>query len=111
MMNNKDIHSALIISRIIVYVTIISNYFFSRFFFYQDTLCNHGYTCPFCGLRTAMYYIEHGRFLDAFNSNKLCVLVVMFFTVALIDMMMILISYLKKKKRRKSIAAQAAFNG
>lgn len=98
MLNKNDFLSALKTSRIIIYGTTISVYIYCRFFFNRDTLCNHGYSCPFCGLRTAMYYIEHGRIADAFNSNKMCVLVVLFFAVAVIDILYIVISYLKKKK-------------
>ena len=98
MMNKNDIVSSLRISRVIVYAIITINYLYIRFFFNRDTLCNHGYTCPFCGLRTAIFYIEHGRFSDAINSNWLCILVVLFFAIAVIDMLYIVISYLKKKK-------------
>ncbi len=98
MLSKSDISSALKTSRIIIYATTISVYFYSRFFFNRDTLCNHGYTCPFCGLRTAMYYIEHGRFIDALNSNKMCVLVVLFFAIAMIDIVFIAISFYNKKK-------------
>lgn len=98
MLSKSDISSALKTSRIIIYATTISVYFYSRFFFNRDTLCNHGYTCPFCGLRTAMFYFERGKFLDAFNSNKLFILIVAFFIIAFLDCICMFISYLRNKK-------------
>jgi hypothetical protein len=98
MSNWELFKSAFRTSRLITYSVFLFTYIYTRFFYHSDNLCNHGFTCPFCGLRTAMYYIEHGRFADAFNSNKLCVLVVLFFAAAVIDLLYIVISYLKKKK-------------
>lgn len=97
MLNKKDVLSALRISRVILYAVFFLVYVYGRFFFTQDTLCNHGYTCPFCGLRTAMFYLAHGRFSDAVNSNKLCVAVVIFFALAAADLIFIGLSKRKKK--------------
>ena len=97
MLRKSDVISAIKISRLIVYMVTAVVYIYGRFFFYHDTLCNNGFTCPFCGLRTAMYYIEHGRITDACNSNKLCILVIIFFSFAIIDMTYICVSYMKKR--------------
>lgn len=99
MLNKKEIIECLRISRTIFYIVVFLAYLYGRFFYNIDTLCNHGYTCPTCGLRTAMYYIEHGRFIDAFNSNKFCVAIVVFFLLALIDLIFICSSYLKSKNK------------
>ena len=86
------------ISRVILYTATFLVYLYGRFFYNLDTMCDHGYTCPMCGLRTAMYYIEHGRFIDAFNSNKFCVLVFVFFLIAVIDILCLLICYAKARR-------------
>jgi hypothetical protein len=99
MLDKKEIFSAIRISRIIFYIVTLVVYLYGRFFYYSDTLCNHGYRCPFCGLRTAMYYIEHGNFIKAYESNKLCLLVVILFLIALIDSIRICISYIIGKMR------------
>lgn len=98
MMNKKEIVGSFRISRVILYTTTFLFYLYGRFFYNLDTMCNHGYTCPMCGLRTAMCYIEHGRFIDAINSNKLCVLVFAFFLIAAIDILYMCICYAKQKK-------------
>ena len=99
MLNKKEIIECFRISRIIFYIVVFLVYLYGRFFYNIDTRCNHGYICPTCGLRTAMYYIEQGRFIDAFNSNKLCVLVVIFFLVAVIDIVYMCVHYTKTNKQ------------
>lgn len=99
MLNKKEIIECFRISRIILYTITFLVYLYGRFFYDRDTMCNHGYTCLTCGLRTAMYHIEHGRFIDAFNSNKLCVLVLIFFLIAAIDIVYMCICYAKTNKR------------
>lgn len=96
MLNKNDVRSVFKASRIIIYITTLLVYIYCRYFFNRDTLCNHGYTCPLCGMRTAMYYIECGRLSDAFHSNKMCILVVLFFAVAILDSLLIVKSHLKQ---------------
>ena len=97
--NKKDVIQSLRISRLIIYFVVLVTYVYSRYFFNIDTLCNHGYTCPFCGLRTAMYYIESARFAEAYASNKLCLLVIIFFTVAAFDSAGIISSQIRARKK------------
>ena len=98
MLSKNDIIKSLRLSRTIIYIVTFCGYIYGRFLFDYETACNRGYTCLLCGLRTAMYYIEHGKFADAFNSNKLCVVVVIFFLIATIDTIYLFVLCATKNK-------------
>lgn len=96
-MNKKEFISAFREARLYVYLSIVIVgsiiYFFDPF----DYLCNYaGYSCPFCGLKTAIYYSLRLNFKAAYNSNHGIVLVAILAILSVIDLI-----HIKKSKSTK----------
>lgn len=56
-------------ARLILYLVFGLNNLFFLFFKPFETLCDKGYHCPMCGMRTAVYYLFHGNCDFAILSN------------------------------------------
>lgn len=67
-------------------------------------LCNTaGHECPFCGLKTAVYDILHGRFSESYESNPMIILLIIILLLMMVDTFRILIvRYRKRIPVRKS---------
>ena len=60
--------------------------------------CDTGlYTCPFCGMRHAIDYILNLQFKNAYNSNPLSILLLLFGVFMCIDTIIIIFKRIVKK--------------
>lgn len=72
-------------ARLWTYAIFILNSIYIQFFFKGDTLCNHGYKCPTCGMRTAFNLLLHFKFKAAYESNHFIILLVIIGILIIID--------------------------
>ncbi len=71
-----------------LYLTFIISFVFFQWLAPFKYKCNIENThCFACGLRTAVDFIFQGKILEAYNSNKLIVLIVAFSFVAIVDVL------------------------
>lgn len=76
-----------------LYIIFLVNIIFIQFFAPFQYKCNFTEEkCITCGLRTAVDLFLHGHFTEAYQSNKLIVILAAIFTIILADIVM----YLRK---------------
>lgn len=72
-----------------LYLIFLANTVFIQFFAPFQYACDFmEERCITCGLRTAVSLFLHGHFIEAYQSNKLIVILVMVFTIMLADVVM-----------------------
>lgn len=98
-MKDRDIKiAAFQKTRIIFYAVLLSNGIFIQYFAPFKYKCDYtDERCFTCGLRTAINLIMQGRYTEAYQSNKLIVLVIAVFILMLVDTALCLF-----KKKHKS---------
>ena len=75
-----------------IYLTIIISFIFFQWLVPFKYKCNiENITCFACGLRTAVDFLFQGNVLEAYNSNKLIVPLIVLFVIITIDVLLYLL--------------------
>ena len=85
--------------RLTVYAVLLLFVLFSFIIPFKYTCKTYDVNCPLCGLRTAILQLINLEFTNAFDSNKLIVLFVVFFAFIVADTTLILI----KRKQHQNV--------
>lgn len=84
--------------RITIYITLIVNGLFIQYIAPFHYLCDYNnYSCVLCGMRYAIDSILDGNFTEAYQSNKLIVLVIFLLAIFLFDTLKIIFNRRKDK--------------
>lgn len=82
--------------RIIIYVVVIVNGLFIQYIAPFHYLCDYdGYSCFMCGMRYAVDEVLKGNFSNAYQSNPIIVVLIVFLLFSLGDTIYILCKRLK----------------
>ena len=87
--------------RLLIYIVIVLNALLIQYVLPLDYRCNYkGYSCPMCGMRTAIDSAFNLDFKSAINSNPYFVLVLVAVIVMFVDTVHILYYYKKEKNNK-----------
>ena len=83
--------------RLLTYIVMILNFLLVQYVLPLDYRCNYtDYSCPMCGMRTAIDFAFNLNFKNALNSNPYFILVLISVVLIFIDVICILYHYKNK---------------